>query len=119
MPAVEALPGPPSTANTASRAVDPTRRTGQDRPAGRLSGVKTTGVDEHVWQPSTPSGKAVTVMVDLVVIGVDETDLRSWRNSGPVRMLRRIQEETFMVTVIALLPATGSATEIGPDGLTS
>ncbi len=33
---------------------------------GRLSGVKTLGVDEHIWRPGLRSStKAVTVMVDL------------------------------------------------------
>ena len=37
-----------------------------ERP-GRLSGIKTIGVDEHIWRPSKISAldKAVTVMVDL------------------------------------------------------
>jgi transposase len=33
----------------------------------RLKGIKTIGVDEHIWRPSkiTSTDKAVTVMVDL------------------------------------------------------
>ena len=90
----------------------------------RLGGVKTLGVDEHIWRPSRiGTDRAVTIMVDLTrdqdgclharlldaVVGRSGTAYKTWLDAQP---------DTFVggVETAALDPFRGYANAIG-DGL--
>ena len=75
--------------------------------AGRLAGVKTLGVDEHVWRPSKVGmDRAVTIMVDLTrdqhgclharlldaVIGRSGTAYKTWLKAQPEGFTGQVEQ---------------------------
>lgn len=68
--------------DTCWKAFEAAARTLIERP-DRVRGVKTIGVDEHIWRPSKISStdKAVTVMVDLTVTSTAACMRGCWTRS--------------------------------------